>query len=807
MAHRRGKSVPRQEPVSAIEPAALSAPRFAFGWAALVYALGTLSLGYPALVGKFLVNPHSDQYIAGYAFREFAATMLRTTGHFPLWNPYLFGGLPYVAAMHGDIFYPTFLLRMIMPTDVAMTWGFIIHIFLAGLLTYVFLRDLGYSFFGALVGGLAYMMSGQIASSVSPGHDGKLFVSALFPLALLLLRRGVREGKDWSWGAFALVLGLCVISPHPQLLQYMLLASGAYALFLAFTTLDGVSLPRGVAIKRLAFALGAVVVGLAIGAVQYLPVREYVKWSPRAGGLPDYRAATSYAWPPEELLNAYLPQFSGMLDNYWGRNGIHLHSDYVGVVVLILAGAAFLGLRADPRRKQIIFWSVALLISVLWSLGSATPFYHIPYTIIPGTKYFRAPATIFFVGTLALALLACAGTERFLRLRVSRKYLVGWLIFGGVIAFLASVGALSNIAETFADPRLVDRVQANNAALFLGAWRSFAFVLFVFGLWYAFRNGKVSANAAAWALVILTAVDLWTVERIYWMFSPPAKVIYASNAIVETLKADQQPARVFAFPVRDTPQPDAFLSGDALMTHRIRQVLGYHGNQIGRFNELVGLTSQDNRIFSPNVLALTNTKYFLTNIPELPFIGNTTLAKGPVIDASGDTVYLYRLNAENPYSWVTPVAVKAPDDQVLATVLNPRFDVRRAALFDTSAQVATAQGIQSLPAPLALTTSVRHYEPGHVQIALSGSAPAGSSLIVSENFYPGWVATVDGKPTRTGRADYTLIGVELPQGARNVDLLFTSPAYQRGKTITWVAIIIGILLLGAGTWRDRRRLA
>src|SRR5207253_10206676 len=120
-------------------------------------------------------------------------------------DPYLFGGMPYVAAMHGDTFYPTFLLRMILPTDVAMTWGFIIHIFLAGLLTYVFLRALGYGFFGSLVGGLAYMMSGQIASSVSPGHDGKLFVSALFPLALMLLRRGIRDRRNWPCGAFALV--------------------------------------------------------------------------------------------------------------------------------------------------------------------------------------------------------------------------------------------------------------------------------------------------------------------------------------------------------------------------------------------------------------------------------------------------------------------------------------------------------------------------------------------------------------------------------------------------------------------------
>ncbi|HJQ52512.1 MAG TPA: hypothetical protein VJ825_01600 [Gemmatimonadaceae bacterium] len=807
MARQRERTPIRTTATPAPTPAALPAPRFASGWAALVYAVATLSLAYPALAGKFLVNPHSDQYIAGFAFRDFAAATLRATGHFPLWNPYLFGGMPYIAAMHGDIFYPTFLLRMIMPTDVAMTWGFIIHIFLAGFFTYVFLRGLGYGFFGSLVGGLAYMMSGQIASSVSPGHDGKLFVSALFPLGLWMLHRGIREGKNWSWGAFALIVGLCVLSPHPQLLQYMLLTSGAYALFLAFATLEGGRLARDVAIRRLGAAFIAVLIGLAIGAVQYLPVREYVKWSPRAGGLADYAAATSYAWPPEELLNAYLPQFSGMLDNYWGRNFIHLHSDYVGVVVLILAGAAFLGLRADPRRKQIIFWTAALIISVLWSLGSATPFYHIPYALIPGTKYFRAPATIFFVGTLAIGLLACAGTERFLQPRVSRKYMVGWLIAGGVIAVLASVGALNSIAESFADPRALDRVQANRGALFLGAWRSFAFVVMMFAVWYAFTRNTLSIRVAAWALAFLLAIDLWSIERLYWMFSAPAKTIYASDAIVDILKREPQPTRVLAFPVRQTRGPDAFLGGDALMSHGVREVLGYHGNQIGRYNELVGANSDDNRLFTANVLALTNTGYFLTNISELPFIGNTTMVKGPVVNAAGDTTYLYRVNRNNPYSWVTPVAVKAPDDQVLATVLNPRFDVKRAALFDPSAEVASAGAIQSLPAPLSISTSVRSYAPGSVKIDLSAPAPAGSSLIVSENYYPGWIASVDGKPGRLGRADYSLIGVELPEGARTVELNFTSPAYQRGKVVTWIAILLGLVVLGWGAWSDRRRLA
>src|SRR3981081_1601933 len=215
MAQPREKS--RFNPESANTSAALPAPRFAFAWASLVYGLCTLSLAYPAFVGRFLVNPYSDQYIAGYAFREFAAGTLKATGHFPLWNPYLFGGMPYVAAMHGDIFYPTFLLRMIMPTDVAMTWGFIIHIFLAGLFTFGFLRVLGFGFFGALIGGIAYMMGGQIASSVSPGHDGKLFVSALFPLALWILNRGMRAASPPSASTVHLAGHRCVWS-FPRLL-------------------------------------------------------------------------------------------------------------------------------------------------------------------------------------------------------------------------------------------------------------------------------------------------------------------------------------------------------------------------------------------------------------------------------------------------------------------------------------------------------------------------------------------------------------------------------------------------------------
>ena len=61
-------------------------------WAMLTCALAALTLAHPALGGQFLVSGISDQYIAGHAFRDYAANTLRAGDGFPLWNPYTGGG-------------------------------------------------------------------------------------------------------------------------------------------------------------------------------------------------------------------------------------------------------------------------------------------------------------------------------------------------------------------------------------------------------------------------------------------------------------------------------------------------------------------------------------------------------------------------------------------------------------------------------------------------------------------------------------------------------------------------------------------
>ncbi len=801
------------------------APRRQLTWAALVSLVVTMLLAWPALAGKFLVNPNSDQYIAGYSFREFAARSLREGHGFPLWNPYQFGGMPYVAAMHGDIFYPTFLLRMLLPTDVAMTWGFIIHMILAGFFTFGFLRSSGVRFHGALVGGVAYLLSGAVASYASPGHDGKLFVSALLPAALWALVRGMRDGRRSAWGALAVVVGLAVLSPHPQLLQYMLLTSGAYALYLALRPLavapDPIG-PIGTArvtgssaavpadtrpnFGRLLLALGAVVLGGAMGAVQYLAVKEYVPWSPRSGGK-GYDYATSFSFPLEETFNTYLPQFSGILENYWGRNGIHFHSEYMGAAVLVLAFFAFGGGMQNRHRKHSWFWLGALIVSLLWAWGGGTPFYQLVYAIVPGSKFFRAPSTILYVVTFSIAVLAAFGAERVLAGKGSTRYAIGWAAFALVVALLASSGAFTNFAMSLMGSQRADAIQANTSSVVVGAWRSAFFVLATLGVMLAVARSRMKPGAAGWALLGIVALDLWSVERLYWRFSEPADVLYAEDAVIRYLKSQPTPGRVISIPLSENIAPhDPFMSGDALMHHGIRGVLGYHGNELGRFQELYGKEEGYQAIANPNFWALTNSRYFYTNVAEVPFQG-AKLVAGPVRNAAGTMTYLYELPGNNPAAWVAPLVVKLDDATTKATVLNPMFDMKRVAIFDSSTAIAAKPVNSPLPEPVAFGVTVSRYEPGAIDLTLDGVAPPGSALLVSENYYPGWQATVDGKPATLGRADYTIMGVALPDGAKKVELRFTSQPVSTGRTITLLALMGALVWLVLGWFLDRRHVA
>ncbi|HVO35247.1 MAG TPA: hypothetical protein VMT21_06770 [Gemmatimonadales bacterium] len=768
-------------------------PRHPTLLALAILCAGVVLLCFPMLAGRFLGGPSSDQTWTGIPFRAFWAFEFHRTGHIPLWNPYMFGGLPFVGAMHGDIFYPTSFLRLLLSPDTVLDIVFALHLVLAGLFTYAFLRTVGVSWTAAVTGGLAYQLSGIVASLVSPGHDGKLAVSALLPLLLIGLLLGIRKRRVEGFGLVALVVGLDLLSPQLQMTQYSLILAGLFTLWLCFGDAERPD-PRW-RWTSLGLAALAVAVGFGVAMIQLLPFIRYAPYAARTVGQQGWAYATSYAMPPENIVDWLVPTFTGILDRYWGSNFFKLHSEYVGAATLALAAV---GVANARRRRLVWFLGGAAALFVLVALGGHTPFYRLWYALVPGVKVTRAPGMAFFIPTFAFACFAAFGVERLER-GEGAKVLKGVAIAAGVLLLLGASGALGGLARALATDQMAQQAEANAGAIALGAIGSALVLAAVAWLGLAAGKGKVNAPALAALLFVLVGGDLFINARRFFFWSPPMAQLYTDDDITRRLEATPVPYRALDFPAEygGGVYPTAFL-----MEKRIPNAFGHHGNELNAYDQLWGgkgvwANAGNSRLFT--LLAL---RYLVVpvsaQVPGYHFI--TRVAQTP----SGRDGFLYEADTIPPYARVVPAAVKLPDDRIVPTLLDPRLDFDRLVLLPEDAPVSPPK-LDSLPPALATRGTVTAWEPGAMTVHLDPAPEHDAYLVVAENWYPDWHATVDGRPAQVLRGQHTLITVPVPRGAREVRLAFASRSYVHGKGITLASLGAAFLWLLVPLVLRRRR--
>lgn len=748
------------------------------------------------LSGQWLAGPYSDQVSAGLPFRGWGAEWWRHLSHIPLWNPEIFAGMPYVGALGtGDVLYPTAaVLRLVIPTAMAINLGFFIHYVLAGLFTYLFLRTLRVSWTGSVVGGIAYQLSGIMASYVQPGHDGKLVVSALMPLVLLGLVMGMRDRR---WGGYALValgVGLSIFTQHVQITYYLLITAGLFALYLAFGVGPLAAPERA---RRLGLALGAVVLGFGIAAIQLLPVFEHMPLSARAvsvqGG---FEGATSYAIPWVHIPEFFLKQFVGWghpndpRSTYWGSNPLKLHSEYLGLPVIALA---ILGARAGSADRRLRWWLAGIgVLFLLISLGSATPFYRVWWTLMPYVKQMRAPGMAFFVVAFITACFAAFGVERLERRtppddQRSLSHVRGWLIAAGVVILLGAAGVFANLARGLA----IDRAGAvASRAIMVGALTSaFALALVAAVAWAGIRQ---RLRPGQWGLLLTAVVgtDLWINARPFWTYSREHDTLYRADALVERIKAGPTPTRVLDLS-RLMGRPA--YPGNVLMALNVPQLLGEHGLELRYFDDVMGGRNVWRNLANVRLWDLFAVRWVITPSPapgldSLP--GFTRVLQG-VTTSSGASADLYERRTPAPYAQVVAAALAVDSGAIMATIADPRMPYDRVVLLDAREGVTTPP-MNQLPEPSPARASIERWEPGRMTIALEPVPSAPGYLVVSENWYPDWHATVDGKAVNVLRGNWTLITVPVAAGAKRVELSFVSSAYRRGKLLTFLSVLVAL---------------
>ena len=759
-----------------------------------IFAAAALTLCWPIFTGHFLAGPDSDMYEAGYSFRAFAASYFKTYRAIPQWNPYLMGGVPYVAAGAGDIFYPTAWLRWILPTDFAINLGFFLHIAIAGGATYGLLRSLRVSWAGAVVAGLAYELTGIVAGQVHPGHDGKLFVAALAPLLFLGVVRAVRDRQVAGFATIALSAGLS-LQAHPQASYYLLVAGGVWGLFWLF----GPEGPVGSARLRIgAGAVGAVALGAGLYAIYLAPFYQYIPFSPRAdaGYNSGWEHAISYALPLPELIGVVLPKiYGGVKPDYFGPNGLRLHSEYIGPLAILLA---ILGLGGPDRRWIRFALGTVAVLFLLVSLGGATPFYRLWYEVMPMMKKVRAAGMAFFLVALPVAVLAGFGAERLFRgTGAVRRALIG----GGVLAafgLLGAVGALQTVAFDIASrpgyAGFIEKAIANSGVLKLDGLRLLILATVGMAAITLVGRGRLKGAAAIAVVAIAVFADLFIEARPLFTFSPGKAVTYADDEITARIRRSPLPYRVWE-PAGDRLGGAGAYPRSWLMSREIPSLFGYHGNEISFFDELFGGKNVWPNQLNPALLKLFGVQYLIANQPiELP---SFTKILGPVRTAMHDSAYLYQADTVPPYARIYRAAAKVPDAQIAATVADPRFPIERVVLFSDTATVNPAPLENKLPEQDAVAATVVEWRPGRLRIAIESAASEERYLVVSENWYLDWKATVDGQPAPVLRGQNTLLSARLAPGAREVIFEFDSPQYRRGRLIS---ILSALGVLGLFAW-------
>jgi hypothetical protein len=400
-----------------------------------------------------------DAYTYFYPYREYAAEALRS-GQLPLWNPYLFLGVPYLANPQAAVFYPLNWPLVWLSAPKLVAWSIVIHVALAAAFAYLYARrSLRLSPLPAYLGASAYALGGFLSGQAE--HINQLNVSAWFPLLLYLwdaghpvpnndlsgepvrsndLSRSSPAHRRGASGlailALGIVLGLGLLAGHTQSSYISVFGLGLYALvpllgdaYRAVRARAGIGASLRQAGRAALDLAVAALLAAGLAAVQLLPSLELSRYSIRSSGL-SYREAVAFSLRPLPRLLRYtfLPPWGRNLSGAFGGSYFTEFLAYVGVVPLLLIAAwgiawllAWVVGRKGGHAESLHEVSpgmpaVRLLVLAaagpLLALGLYDPLYWVLYKAVPGFDLFRVPARWLLLYAFAVPMLAALAMQR-----------------------------------------------------------------------------------------------------------------------------------------------------------------------------------------------------------------------------------------------------------------------------------------------------------------------------------------------------------------------------------------------------------
>ncbi|MCL4390458.1 MAG: YfhO family protein [Patescibacteria group bacterium] len=690
------------------------------------------------------------EFLAGDAIRQimpWKALVVDQLRHFqwPLWNPYNFSGNHLLANIQSSVFAPSNLWFSFLPFNTAWVVNVVTLLTLFGLFTYLFLRSLKLSRPAALLGGLAAANLGYLVGwlEIIVNAQSALF----FPLAMWAINRFSDTKKRIYLAAVALFSAFSVFGGHAQTTVYVLAATGLYCFF------------KKVPVKTIVvvFSLAAM-----LSAVQLLPTLDAYQFSARETTA-NWQVFERSLFPWSRVITAAAPDFFGnpATGNFVGES-YEDNRIYFGLVALVFAtGAGWLLFKKNSEVKFFTALATGSLIFSSWPLANIFPLLKIP--VLSSS----APARLLFLFQFSGAVLAAFGLEVWLKER--EKFLAVAKKIVPVIFILLAAAAVASRSS----------VSLKNSFLPL-AMLAALFLLLRF-------RGRF----------VLTAVFLLVILEFGFYFSKfqpfaDANFIFPDHPVIDFLQQRAGVNRFFGFGT-------AYIDNNFASEYRIFSAEGYDPLYIKRYGELIASTqngqlpvtvprsdanfTHDDNFNRQRLFDILGIKYILDKNDNPQWNWEPEPAKFPP-DKYQLVWQSYKWKA---YEWKSALPraflaggfeVVADPAKIISRLYDKNFDYRHNLILERD------PGVKDLASGSAQIVS---YQPEQVTINTDSSGP--SLLFLSDAYFPGWQATVNGRPTEVLRADYALRAVVVPPGPNTVIFTYDPLSFKVGLIISLFSLL------------------
>lgn len=759
-----------------------------------------------------------DVVTSDYPWHFFVDSMLKN-GNLPLWLPYTVSGEPCIANPQTAVFYPlSIILFSIFPVYLAIGYGMLLHLFLAGFFMYLLLRYIGLGKVSSLISAIVFMLAPFFIAHL---HHYPMICTVVWMPLIFLLFSVTLDKQSLFWGSItAIFLGLQFLAGQTQIFLYTVFLLTLYFLFRFFLVLKETNwnFRDRKHLNQFAIFVLVLTVGVLLSAIQLVPTFELSKYTTRSEW--GYASATAISLPPRNIIALLSPWFFGNAfdGNFWsGDNYVDL-CGYIGIfpLMLVLFAVAF-----KRSNRYVSFFFMLALFSLLFAMGRYTPFYWLLWRFIPGFDMFRYPSRFLILFIFSASILSGFGFSFLVGNITSNEKEKIWQatkVLAALILLLAGIIITAHVGREhilqLGKKMLIQKYYAHSLTLPLEHYLQKVTLVYstilrdlpillvlsiISGTIIALRiKEKVRLKYLNIIVILFLLSNLWFYNTGFIDTKNP-KEIYCEPECVTFVRKDQGiyrgTYRIYNFDFNGRQpgleEKDIFreIPGNLSIIYEIHELGGRCAYQLKHYHQLYSSIRSLSDNENHPILTLLNAKYILTKKQ----LSNSGLK---LVFAKNDT-YVYENEQVLPKAFIVHRAkVAATEKDALRELKDENFDPPKCVLLDKSPRNEIFSEGESE------RVEIKKYSPNEIIIEANTVTPG--FLILSEIWYPTWKVYVNGQPAEIYKSYLALMSVYVDKGRHVVKFTHESFSLKFGSWITFSTMIFLIIVTAAGIWRKRR---